>query len=305
MSEFSAKTVSTPDVAPDRPMLGISFYLLAALVLVSMDAVAKYLAEIYPPEQVIWCRYLTHLAIIMAIFPHRVPSLLKTSRLGLQIVRSVTVFGATTTAFFALKYLQLAEISAFSFLAPLIVIGLSVVLLKEKVGPRRWFAVVIGFGAVLFIIRPTGENFGLLYLLPLGMAFFYALFQVLTRMLKGAAPQINTVFYGALVGAILATIPALLVWETPELVHWPIFALLGVLGGGGQYLMQKAFENAEASLLTPFGYSEIIWSVSLGLVIFGDWPAWQTFVGAGVIMASGLYVFYREQQQLRKPRQVD
>lgn len=281
-------------------MLGIVFYLAAALVLVSMDAVAKYLAEIYPPEQVVWGRYGTHLLLIICLFPRRVPSLFKTRRLGMQLFRSAVVFGATVSAFFALKYLQLAEISAFSFLAPLIVIGLSVVLLKEKVGPRRWFAVIVGFGAVLFIVRPTGDNFGVLYLLPLAMAFFYALFQVLTRMLKGAAPQINTMFYGALVGAILATIPALLVWETPELIHWPIFALLGVLGGAGQFLMQKAFENAEASLLTPFGYSEIIWSVSLGLVIFGDWPAWQTFVGAGVIMASGLYVFYREQQQTRR-----
>lgn len=287
-------------VLQDRPALGMLLFCAALVLFVSMGSTAKWLSQTYPTEQVIWARYFFHVIFILVIFPTRIFSLFKTKKLPVQIARSIVVFVATATGFWSMQYMQLDELSAIGFLTPLMVTGLSVLVLKEKVGPRRWVAVVIGLAAVLIVLRPTGENFGPWYILPMIMAFCYAVYQIMTRMIRGAAPQINSLFYTAIVGAALATIPAMLVWQAPALEHWPLFIMMGILGGVGHLLMIKGFEMGEASLLTPFGYTEMIWSIIAGFLLFSDVPNIYTMIGAGIIMSSGMYVFYREQQAAKK-----
>ncbi|WP_417513153.1 DMT family transporter [Minwuia sp.] len=308
MSEI---TLNNPDGVPalakaaprrivDPTLQGIGMYCLALVLFVGMGVTAKSLAAIYPVEQVIWGRYFFHVLLIVLLFPTRILSLFKTQKLGLQISRSVLVFMATAFGFTSLSMMPMAEVSAISYVAPLMVTVLSVVILKEKVGPRRLGAVLVGFVGVFVILRPDQANFSAWSLLPLAMAACYASFMIMTRMIRGAAPPINSLFYTAIVGAVVATIPLPFVWQTPEPLHWIGFAAMGLIGGTGHFLMIRAFERAEASAIAPFIYTELIWAIAAGILIFGDMPTMTMLIGAGVIVSSGGYVLYRERKVAQK-----
>jgi len=280
----------------EGPIRGVGLYCLALVLFVCMGTLAKTLAAIYPIEQVIWARYFFHVLLIVLMFPRRIGSLFKTRRLGLQITRSVVVFAATAFGFTSLSIMPMAEVSAIGYVAPLMVTIMSFLILKEKVGPRRLLAVGIGFVGVIAILRPDQANFSLWSLLPLAMATCYATFMVMTRLIRGAAPPINSLFYTAIVGAVVATIPLPFIWQNPEPLHWLMFAGMGVIGGTGHFLMIKAFEQTEASMIAPFVYTELLWSIAAGAIFFSEVPGIGMLVGAAVIMASGLFILYREQR---------
>ena len=280
----------------EGPIRGVGLYCLALVLFVGMGTLAKTLAAIYPVEQVIWARYFFHVLLIVLMFPRRIGSLFKTRRLGLQITRSVVVFAATAFGFTSLSIMPMAEVSAIGYVAPLMVTIMSFLILKEKVGPRRLLAVGIGFVGVIAILRPDQANFSLWSLLPLAMATCYATFMVMTRLIRGAAPPINSLFYTAIVGAVVATIPLPFIWQNPEPLHWLMFAGMGVIGGTGHFLMIKAFEQTEASMIAPFVYTELLWSIAAGAIFFSELPGIGMLVGAAVIMGSGLFILYREQR---------
>lgn len=292
--------IKLAETAGSPALRGIALYCLALVLFTGMGITAKSLAAIYPVEQVVWGRYFFHVLLIVAIFPTRVLSLFKTEKLGLQITRSVLVFMATVFGFTSLSIMPMAEVSAIGYVAPLMVTVLSIFLLKEKVGPRRLGAVLVGFVGVFVILRPDQGNFTAWSLLPLAMAACYASFMIMTRMIRGVAPPMNSLFYTAIVGAVVATIPLPFVWQTPEPLHWLGFAAMGLIGGTGHFLMIRAFEKAEASAIAPFIYTELIWAVLAGMLVFGDMPTMEMLIGAGVIMASGGYVLYREQVVARR-----
>lgn len=303
MSELTVRPgtpVADQRVGLDPTLKGIGLYCMALVLFVCMGTTAKWLSTIYPVEQVIWGRYFFHVLLIMLMFPTRILSLFKTERLGLQITRSVVVFMATAFGFTSLSLMPMAQVSAIGYIAPLMVTGLSVVLLKEKVGPRRLMAVLVGFVGVFVILRPDQTDFSYWSLLPLAMATCYATFMIMTRMIRGAAPPMNSLFYTAIVGAVVATIPLPFVWQTPEPLHWLAFAAMGLIGGTGHFLMIRAFEQAEASAIAPFVYSELIWAIAAGMLIFGDMPTPTMLIGASVIMGSGAYVLYRERRAAGK-----
>ncbi len=280
----------------EGPIRGVGLYCLALVLFVGMGTLAKTLAAIYPVEQVIWARYFFHVLLIFLMFPRRIGSLFKTQRLGLQITRSVVVFAATAFGFTSLSIMPMAEVSAIGYVAPLMVTIMSFLILKEKVGPRRLLAVGIGFVGVIAILRPDQANFSLWSLLPLAMATCYATFMVMTRLIRGAAPPINSLFYTAIVGAVVATIPLPFIWQNPEPLHWLMFAGMGVIGGTGHFLMIKAFEQTEASMIAPFVYTELLWSIAAGAIFFSELPGIGMLIGAAVIMGSGLFILYREQR---------
>lgn len=280
----------------EGPIRGVGLYCLALVLFVGMGTLAKTLAAIYPIEQVIWARYFFHVLLIVLMFPRRIGSLFKTQRLGLQITRSVVVFAATAFGFTSLSIMPMAEVSAIGYVAPLMVTIMSFLILKEKVGPRRLLAVGIGFVGVIAILRPDQANFSLWSLLPLAMATCYATFMVMTRLIRGAAPPINSLFYTAIVGAVVATIPLPFIWQNPEPLHWLMFAGMGVIGGTGHFLMIKAFEQTEASMIAPFVYTELLWSIAAGAIFFSELPGIGMLIGAAVIMGSGLFILYREQR---------
>lgn len=261
---------------------------------VSMDALAKYLSQSYPVPQVLWARYFFHLVLLAAILGPRIPRVLRTGRLGLQLVRSVFLLGATGFFFTAISRMPLASASAIMFVAPIVVTALSMPLLGERVGPHRWASVVVGFIGALVIIRPGTEAMEPAALLAFGGACSYALYQITTRKLAGIDPPMTTLVYSASVGALLSTLFVPVVWVAPSWLGWGSFVGLGLIGGVSHFTLIKAFQNAPAATVTPFGYSSLIWATLLGFLVFGDLPDGWTVLGALIIAASGLYIVHRE-----------
>jgi len=273
---------------------GILWMLVTILLFVSMDTTAKYLTQSYPVPQVVWARYVFHVLLVCLLLNRRVPHLLRSRRLGLQILRSLLLVVTTGCFVGALSLMPLADASAVLLVAPLIVTGLSVPLLGEPVGIRRWCAVGVGFLGALIIVRPGGDLFGWAALLPLLAALLYAIYQIATRLLSRSDGPGTTVLCTGLVGAVVASGIVPWCWIAPDMEGLALMTLLGTLGGISQFGLIKAFQAAPAAIVSPFGYSNMIWATLLGLLIFGDFPHWSTLVGAGVLIASGLYVWYRE-----------
>jgi drug/metabolite transporter (DMT)-like permease len=251
-------------------------------------------AQDLPIIELIWGRYFFHTVIILMIFPRRIPTLLSGSDKGLQIVRSVLVLAATACMFTAVGFMPLADAVAITFIAPLLITALSVPLLGERVGLRRWIAVFVGFAGMLVIVRPGGGLFQLAALLPIGVTVFYAFYQIITRAISHRTDPINSAFYTAIVGGVAMTLVVPFFWQTPTLAQWGGLVAAGLLGGLGHWAIVIAYQRAEAPLVAPFAYTELVWATILGQAVFGDFPDLWTFVGAGIIAASGIYILQRE-----------
>ena len=263
----------------------------AVAVFSVLDSLSKYLTRFYPINLVVWARFTFHLLfVIVALGPRYGLALVRTARLGTQIMRGLLL--ATASGFFvsSLKYLPLAETSAISFLAPLLVTAMSVLFLKEKVEPARWIAVLCGFIGVLAIIRPGSSVFTWAVLLPMGCAVAYAAYQILTRRLAGLESPYTSIFYAGLVGSLLLSAMLPYSWVAPQSnLHIALLVINGMLGGFGHLILIKAFEHAPASRLAPFSYSQLIWVTVIGSVAFGDFPDTWSLVGIAILMASGIY----------------
>jgi drug/metabolite transporter (DMT)-like permease len=296
--------VASLDLSPARPggaRRGILWMLLTTLFFVSMDALAKHLSQSYPVPQVVWARYVFHVLLLALLLGGRMRGVMRTERLGLQLLRSVFLLCATGLFFTALSYIPLAEASAIMFVAPILVTALSMPLLREHVGPRRWASVVVGFGGALIIIRPGGDGMELTALFALGGATSYAFYQITTRLLSRSDRALTTLAYSALVGALASSAVVPFFWVAPDLAGWAGMVGLGLLGGTGHFALIKAFQSAPAATVTPFGYAALIWATLYGFVLFGDLPDLWTVVGAAIIATSGLYIFHREHVARRSP----
>ncbi|WP_119419218.1 DMT family transporter [Desertibaculum subflavum] len=268
-----------------------------------LDMQAKVLGALYPVPEVVWARYAGHcLLMLIVLGPRHGRGLVRTRRLGVQLVRGVLLLLSTGFFFTALSYLPLAEAAAIGFVAPLLVTLLSIPMLGERVGWRRLTAVAVGFGGVLVILRPGGSLFTPAALLPLCTAVTYGLYQILTRRIGTSENPVASLFYTSLVGALAVTMVVPFVWVTPDWRHAPMFLALGVCGGLGHFLMIRALQLAPVSLIAPFGYSAIIWSLLFGWLIFGQFPDRYSLVGIAIVIGSGLYVAYRESVRLRALR---
>ena len=280
-------TAATSD---DRPGLAVGLICTATLCFAIMAGCIKLLATDLPHAQTVWGRCFFHALLFAILFPRNLPHLLKSQRIDLQIVRSTLVFGATVTAFLAIRYLPLADIAAISFVGPLIVVGLARVFLDEQVSARCWVAVCIGFGGVLIILRP---GFGTLHwavFLPLVMATCYAAYQIITRRVRGLASPLTTLFYTSLVGTVASSMWVPFVWQTPSATQWLLMIASGLFGGAGHLAIIKAYESAPVSVAGPFVYSELLWAIGIGYWLFGDLPDLMTLVGAAVLIATGIYL---------------
>ena len=230
---------------------GIRLMVLAICMFSMLDAQAKWLSQYLPAVEIAWCRYAGHFALMTVLFwPKRRTRLLHTTHLKLQLLRSVLLVCCTLLFFTAISYLPLADAIAISFSSPLLLTALSVPLLKEQVGWRRWTAVGIGFIGMLIIVRP---GLGVMHWaagLLLVMSLFYALFQIITRMISESEDGITTLYYSALVGVVILTCAVPFVWvEPPGLLEAAMMVGLGFFGGLGHYFLIQAYRLAPAGLL--------------------------------------------------------
>jgi len=200
----------------------------------------------------------------------------------LQVLRGLLLMASTALNFTAIMYLQLAQTAAIFFSIPLWVCALSVPILGEKVGLRRWIAVAIGFLGVLVIMRP-------------GTGFFH------WAMLLSVMASLCGAIYVGLVGAAAAALPLPLVWKTPHGLEWLMLGFMGLAGTIGHFMLIQAHRLAPASALAPYMYTQIVWMIAIGYFAFGDVPDLWTLVGAAIVVASGLFVFAGEARGLRTP----
>ncbi|WP_244488734.1 DMT family transporter [Bosea sp. Leaf344] len=284
-----------PETARNR-LLAIGLMCGAVLLFAMLDASAKWLAGVVDPLQVVFARYAGSMILVLALLnPISHPGILRTGRLKLQMLRSLLLLGSTALNFFALKYLQLAETVSIMFATPLLVALLSGPLLGEWPGPRRLVAIVIGFLGVLVITRPGLGGMHPAAFLSVGGCICYAFYSLATRMLSTVDPPETTMVYSGVAGT-LAVLPLLpWFWSTPEgWLPWLVMFATGVFGGFGHWLLILAHRLAPATVLAPFIYSQIVWMILLGWFVFGQFPDGWTFGGAAIVIASGLYLLYRE-----------
>lgn len=284
---------------------GIVLILVTLLLFVSMDTLVKDLVQRNPAPVLIWLRFLVHMVVAAAIVlaVPRFRPFVRSKALGRQLVRSALLMTTTTTFFFGLLYLKFADLVILTQAAPLMVVVLSVVLLGEKVGPRRWLGVLVGFAGVVVILKP-GFGFEWASLFGLASAVIYAVYQIMTRSLSGADHTMTTFFYTASVGAVVMAAAMPFFWVTPTWTDALLMLLPGIFGGTGHLLLIMAFARSEASLLAPFFYTVIVWATLLGWAVFGEVPDIFTFVGAGLVVAAGFYVWHRERRLMKMRGQV-
>jgi drug/metabolite transporter (DMT)-like permease len=202
---------------------------------------------------------------------------------------------STALNFVALQYLQLTETISILFATPFLVALLAAFFLGERVGPRRLAAIAVGFLGVLVITRPGLGGVHPAALLTVGGTVCYALYSVATRILAGYDSSATTMFYSGLAGLVLVTPVVPLVWSTPDSgVVWTMMILVGAFGALGHWLLILAHARAPAPVLSPFIYTQIVWMIALGFLVFGDVPDGWTLAGSAIVIASGLYLLHRE-----------
>jgi S-adenosylmethionine uptake transporter len=286
-----------------KPEVAMALMLAAMLILPGIDAIAKWLSDTISSGQVAWSRFFFQTLLMLPLFL-RTRGAIVTRAMPLHALRGALIALATLLFFSALKYLPLADAISIFFVEPLILTLLSAVFLGESVGWRRLAAVAVGFAGALIIIRPSFSTLGLPALLPLGTALSFAVYLILTRKLAQHEHPERMQFYAmtvALATGGMADIAVLsFVW--PNSGQWLLLAGLGVIATAGHLLVVHAFRRAPAGVLAPFQYVEIIGATVLGLVFFGDFPDAMTWVGVGIIVGSGLYVFHREATIARRSK---
>jgi drug/metabolite transporter (DMT)-like permease len=260
-----------------------------------MDGLAKFMAGDYSVLQLVWARYAFAVPVILASArPAAWPGLLRCERPSLQAARGLLPLLASVSVIVGLGLMPLADATAISFAAPLLVVALSVPLLGEKVPLYSWIGVLCGFAGVLVIVRPGAGTIAWAAIFPLATAFFFALYQVMTRLVRGDAPAV-TLAWTVAVGLVLTT-PLLPVWWHPVGggADWLLLVLSGLLFGAGQLLLIRAFTLAPAGVLAPFTYAQIVAAVAFGVLVFGDVPDLWTTLGTAVVILAGIYVLRRQ-----------
>jgi drug/metabolite transporter (DMT)-like permease len=266
-----------------------------------LDTLSKYLVAYYPAAALVWLRYVLQTLVMMAIFlPRMGLQLVRTSSPGLQIVRGLMLVVSSVVFVLALLHMQIAEVASIVFLAPIIVALAGGPLLGERVGARTWLALAGGFTGVLLIIRPGGAAFGWWALLPLACAFMFAGYQILTRKLAGRGDDpISTLFFPGVIACFVVPPVFPGAFEIPTVpLHAAMLGLIGILGAVGHFMLIRAHAHAPATLLAPFGYTQILVVLTLGWLVFGQLPDGVALAGIALIAGSGLGLVLASRRRL-------
>jgi drug/metabolite transporter (DMT)-like permease len=261
------------------------------LLFVIHDAISKYLTRYYPVTELLWARYLVHVAFMLAVFGPRMRlDLVRTRRPVLQVVRALFLVGTAFLFMTGLRYLPLADTTAINFLTPLLVAALSVPLLGEKVEPRNWVAIAIGFCGVLIIVRPGGGLLQPAALFPFFSACCTSFYQIITRKFRGSENPVTTHFITGLTGAVVTGLAWQPSWTPPLLIHAILMICMGFVVGVGHYLLIEVFQRMGPAVAAPFTYTQLVWAMLSGLVFFGEIPDGGSLLGSLIIIASGIYL---------------
>ena len=276
-------------------MKAITFNLLAWVMLPIMDGFAKYLSSDLPVLQITWARYFFTVAFTLPImFFFFRKNLVWTDKPKLQFIRGLILLTANVCFFYSISIISLAKALTLAFIAPLIVTAFSPIFLGEKVGFRRWSAVIIGFIGSMVVIRPGFVEINLASLAALGTGVMYGFYLIITRKLSSSDNPLLTLLLTGVVGAIIISFVMPFVWIKPTLNQWSMMAAIGIFACVGHLFIILSLKYADASKLAPFSYFEIVTNIIIGFYFFSDFPDKWTFLGLFIIILSGIYISRRE-----------
>jgi drug/metabolite transporter (DMT)-like permease len=301
-SSAVARTASAEDEDRRMRVLAIALMCVTMVCFTGQDTCAKWLSASLPIAQIVWARYVGAAVIaLVASRPLSRPALLRSRRPRLQLLRSVLLFVATTANVFAVRQLQLSETATISFLTPVFVALLAGPVLGEKVSAERMIAIALGFLGVLIATRPGTGAFQPIVLLAVAGVVCNSLYVLATRKLAGADSPQTTLAWTQVAGLVFLTPILPWVWKQPgSAAVWAVMGVMGVFGAASHGMLIVAHRYAPAPTLTPFTYTQLIWMIISGVVVFGQWPAPTTLVGAALVVACGAYLAVKE----RKGRNV-
>ena len=287
-----------PDSSRNR-LIGIGIVSFAYFSFALLDACAKWLVQSLPVPQVVTLRFGAHVLLMLLLMTRtgelKGPRTIRAPRL--QALRALMLATMTGMNFWALQYLQLAETGSIQFAVPILVALFAAWLLGERLDTGRWIAVLVGFAGVLVIMRPGTQGFHPAILLAVINAVLYALFNLLTRKLAASDPPAITNVLSAAGSVVLMAPFAIANWVTPpSAMHWLVILLAGFAGGLGHLYLAHAHRFAPASTLAPFLYQQILFMTLFGFLVFGDLPSSAVLSGAAIVVASGLYLLWRERR---------
>ncbi|MDR3495859.1 MAG: DMT family transporter [Ancalomicrobiaceae bacterium] len=294
--------------ARSEVLVGLGIMTAAMLTAPGIDAIAKLLTHHMPAVEVALVRFSVQATIVavLALATGRFNEL-RPQRLAVQMLRGAALAATSVLYFSALKIMPLADALAITFVEPLILTALSAVILKEPVTRRQWLGCGIGFVGALVIVRPSFAIFGLNALLPLAAAFTFAAYHLLTRRLAGSSTVIGAQFTTGIAGVVVIG-PVLMLTSgfdvagqvavTPLASDLPLILGVGVISIISHAMTLMAYDRAPANVLAPFGYLEIVSATFLGYVLFGDFPAWPTWIGIALIIGSGIFIVMGEQAKI-------
>jgi drug/metabolite transporter (DMT)-like permease len=307
--------IATRAGAGSGALRGILLMVLSVFLFSSMDAIIKWASSDYPTGQIVFFRnFLAFVPVFLFLWHTGTPMPLRTTRIRGHLIRGLVGVASMSLFFLALGLLPLADTMALGMSGPIFLTALSVPLLGERVGLRRWSAVIVGFIGVLVMVRPGSGVFQPAALIALGGAFFYALAMVSIRHLSRSEPATTIVFYFTLFAAIIglltwplgALAPASLgAWARPDLEGWAVLISIGLIGGTAQLTMTYAFKLAPVAVIAPFEYGAIIVGVAYGFAIWSEVPDLYVLIGAAIVIGSGLYILYREAKLRRSSLSVE
>jgi drug/metabolite transporter (DMT)-like permease len=292
--------------AGDHILRAILAILLSVTCFSVLNAITKSLSQHYPVIQVIWARYVFAFVFMMALFlPRSGLALFRWHNIGTQAVRGLLLFFSSFLYFHGIVYLPLATAASISLTSPLVVTALSSRFLGEPVGPGRWIAVCIGFAGALIVVRPGHANFEWHSLLIVGSTLCSAFYQLFSRRYGQAERPDASATMATIVGSLAASPLLPFEWVTPSAGwDWALFVSIGVLAGVGHYFLTIAYSQAPAATIAPFSYAQLLGAAALGYAVFGNFPDFWTWVGAAVIVVSGLYLGYAERRRYRRPNKI-
>lgn len=300
---MSVKTPPAANPSTDRILRAILAILLSVACFSVLNAISKTLTQHYPVVQVIWARYVFAFVFMMALFlPRSGKALFRWHNVGSQVVRGLLLFFSSYLYFHGIVYLPLATAASISLTSPLIVTALSARFLGEPVGLGRWIAVCVGFAGALIVVRPGHANFEWHSLLVVGSTLSSAFYQLYSRRYGQTERPDASATMATIVGTVVAMPLLPFEWATPAFGwDWVLFVAIGVLAGVGHYFVTIAYSQAPAATIAPFNYGQLIGAAILGYLIFDSIPDFWTWVGAAVIVCSGLYLGHAERQRWRRP----
>jgi drug/metabolite transporter (DMT)-like permease len=279
-------------------LLGIALVVLSAATFALVDGFSKLLTDGASVAQIVWARYALALPVLLAMTPpSKLPTLFRTARPGLLVLRGLTPIGVSIAMVLAVRHMPLAEATVILFAAPFLVVALSVPVLGERVGVSRWVAVAIGFVAVLVVARPGFDELSHYAVFPMIAAVFYAVMQLVTRRAAASGERPLTILaWTLLTGTVVASPALVFFWQPLDLRSWLLMLCLGTSFGIAQRMMIAGFARAPAALLAPLSYVQIVSAVVFGLVVFRDVPDLWSLLGIVMIVGSGIYVVRQRQQ---------